>query len=162
MSTSGWSAAGQNMPAFLPCCFLGEIRLPLCAGELLHKHRLTFYNWICTHLNIFEVKMHTQVCQTFLQGALTHIFHQLQFLLCWSPSLTWCSSPICKLQGVTTSYTFITPSVNQTRTIDQNFLCYQMVERSRLVIWEVEFVCDPPKLEGNLCFYRFLDEQKHI
>lgn len=41
---------------------------------------------------------------------------------------------------MTTSYSFITPTINRAYTMDQSFLCYQMVKRSRLVIKEVDVV----------------------
>lgn len=102
----------------------------------------TCINLACTPLSRLEVKMHTELYspQVPTERTDTLVYHQLGFWVClsfWPPYL---SSPLCKLLGVTASSAFITPRVNQTHTMVQSFLCYQMEQRSRLVIREVDFV----------------------
>lgn len=105
----------------------------------------SYINVVCTPLSRLEVKMHTEAHSPEVPTGRTDtlIFStSLVFglLICWPASVTCFSSPLCMLLGVTASSAFITPNVNQTHTMVQSFLCYQMVRRSRLVIREVDFV----------------------
>lgn len=100
----------------------------------------SYINLVCTPLSRLEVKMHTEVPTGRSDTLIISTSLVFGLLICWPPSVTCLLSPLCKLLGVTASSAFITPNVNQTHTMVQSFLCYQMVRRSRLVIREGDFV----------------------